>query len=131
MKYSARRRRAHILPWTLTAFAGFIAFQSQPTCLPQGLLPEPPEPSGPTVLNQTGRVLSDEEIAQLLANSDASNIVVVFLSPIPGPQGSTGPQGPQGQPGPQGPPGPEAPPRDPSLPALGPVIGEVRMWSGS
>lgn len=131
MNSTARARRAQILPWTLTALAGIVAVQSQPNCMPQGGLLVPEAQNVPTVLNQTGRELSDEEIGQLLANAEGGNIVVVFLSPIPGPQGPIGPQGPQGLEGLQGPPGTAAPPADPNLPQVGPLVGEVRMWSGS
>jgi microcystin-dependent protein len=127
----ARSRRAQILPWTLAALAGFLAIQSQPTCMPQGGLLGVETHSGPTVLNQTGRELTDEELNQLFANAETSNIVVVFLNPTPGPQGLPGLQGQQGPIGPAGPPGPLPGPPDPNLPQIGPLVGEVRMWAGS
>ncbi len=102
MRYSASRR-AFARPMALVAVSGLIGTQISPTCLPSSLLN-----SEPVVENQTGRELTSEELAQIIA-SGQSGVNVVLLSPLPGPAGPQGPVGPAG---------------------LSAFVGEVRMFAG-
>src|SRR5262245_7041680 len=136
MKATGRLRRAQMLPWALTAVAGLIAVQYQPSCLPHRNGSDEDAVGGTTVVNQTGEELSDETVTDLFANAEDGKIVVLFLSPIPGPPGPRGLEGPAGPAGPTGPTGPAGPaatsqPSDPNLPESGALVGEVRMWAGS
>lgn len=102
MRYSASRR-AFARPMALVAVSGLIGAPISPTCLPSSLLN-----SEPVVENQTGRELTSEELAQIIA-SGQSGVNVVLLSPLPGPAGPQGPVGPAG---------------------LSAFVGEVRMFAG-
>lgn len=120
---------------TVMIVLGIALFaQTAPTCMPTlDTIPAPTD-SGENVQPQTleaGRVLTLDELNQIQANATGDEHFVVFLGHIPGPQGQPGPSGPPGTQGLQGlqgllgPLGPVGPPGE------GPLIGEVRMWSGS
>jgi microcystin-dependent protein len=109
-----------MLPATLAVGAGLLLMQASPSCMPETLLDSQEtaaqaEPGTYTAELESGRVLSEDELDQLIANATDQDVVVVFMNPIHGPQGQQGPPGPVGPPGPPGP---------------GPLIGEVRMWAG-
>lgn len=157
-------RRGHIVAAAVVFLGGVLAVQMQPTCAPDLLVPasEPAADSSSVtgVVGDASRVLTREELAELVAAAGGEKYLVVFLGTIPGPSGATGPageagppgaegpvgpRGPMGADGPAGPPGPPGamgpagmdgamgpvgPQGAPGPPGPGPIIGEVRMWAG-
>lgn len=121
-------KRAGVLPAVLAVTSGLLLMQAAPTCTPGSLLETGPlaaETGGEAPLFsgqvEPGRTLTPEELDDLVANADDRGVVVVFMNPIPGPQG---PEGPAGPPGPEGNPGADG------LPGIEAIVGEVRMWAG-
>jgi microcystin-dependent protein len=97
--------------------------QISPSCVPQDVLETgsptaQPEEGVLTAGLESGRTLTPDELDQLVANANDQGIVVMFVNPVPGPEGPIGPQGIPGPPGVDG------------LPGLAAVVGEVRMWAG-
>ncbi|MBI5864150.1 MAG: tail fiber protein [Planctomycetes bacterium] len=119
MARTPQPRRTNILSLTTALLGVLLILQLQPSCVPTGTTGDPTL-GGQTVINQTGRELTAEELNSLAANAGNGQIVVVFLNPNPGPAGPQGPLGPQGLLGPAGPAGPS-----------GTLVGEVRQWAGS
>ncbi len=113
------------MPTVMIVLGIALIAQTAPTCVPTLDTIATPTDSGENAQPQTleaGRVLTLDELNQIQQNATGDEHFVVFLGHIPGPQGPPGPFGPQGTQGPQGPVGP---------PGEGPLIGEVRMWTGS
>ena len=160
-------RRGLAAPAVLASVAmGLVLMQTQTAC-PPGL--ESTSSDFGVVGNpqrivsdefQAGRILTPEELQQLVANADADSRLIVFLGTVPDPEGAPGPDGPAGQDGPpgfdgsvgplgplgptgphglDGPVGPLGPtgsqgiqgPQGPIGPqGPGPLFGEVRLWAG-
>ena len=108
--------------------------QTAPTCVPTLDTITAPADGGENAQPQTleaGRVLTLDELNQIQQNATGDEHFVVFLGHIPGPQGPPGPLGPQGVEGPSGLQGPQGPQGPVGPRGEGPLIGEVRMWTGS
>lgn len=121
-------RRASASPVAAGLLALIILAQAPIGCDPLTALPDPAAQSDNTN-PEVGRILTAEELQQLIDNGLDTGSSLVFLGVIPGPDGKTGPAGAPGlagQPGPAGPAGPGGPPG----PAGSPLVGEVRMWAG-
>lgn len=108
-------RAAQKLPPIALLLVVAFLLQTQATCVPgevntggAGAVS-----GGVTIVNQSGRELSGEELNQLMENAGDGQFVVVFLNPTPGPQG---PQGPAGS---------------AAVDSAKPMIGEIRMWAGA
>lgn len=107
-------RAAQKLPTVALLLGVLFLLQTQATCVPTDVNTggAGAVAGGVTIVNQTGRELSGEELSQLMDNAGDGQFVVVFLNPTPGPAG------------PQGPPGQSA------TDTAKPMIGEIRMWAG-
>lgn len=139
---SRNSRRAVVAPTLAVALGMLVLLQSTPTCAPQGgLLSLGDGGSVGTDFSgyEAGRILTAEELQQLVDHADSDRYLVVFLGAVPrnpggqnvvqgppGPIGPVGATGPAGPTGPIGPPGPQGPP-GPGAPLL---VGEVRMFAG-
>lgn len=130
-------RRAQVQSAAIVGLSALLLAQAPTTCDPTGTLPtdETPNTQSGAVTPQAGRVLTAEELQQLLDNGLNPQSSIVFLGIVPGPEGTPGPMGIPGPdglpgiPGPMGPPGPQGPP-GPIAPWSAPMVGEVRMWAG-
>lgn len=115
--HSREIRRASVL-LTMVVAVGLVLLPGQPACVPPDLVDSQAGQTADEALfvaEDSGRVLTSDELQTFLASAGTDDINVVFLNPIPGPAGPPGATGPAGPPGPAGP---------------GPLVGEVRMWAG-
>ena len=122
------------MPAAMIVLGIALIAQTAPTCIPTLDTIATPSGSGENAQPQTleaGRVLTLEELNQIQDNATGDEHYVVFLGHIPGPAGEPGPPGPFGPQGTQGPQGLQGPPGPVGPPGEGPLIGEVRMWTGS
>lgn len=111
-------RRGSASPLAAFSIGAFLLVGMQPVCSPDSVTPG--ASLGPQVVNQTGRELTAEELAQIEQNTSNADIVLVMLAPsfVAGSQtpASTNP-----------------PPSDPNsaeFVARHALIGEVRMYAG-
>ena len=133
-------RRGSAAPVVLASVAmGLVLMQTQSACPPGlestdsdfGVIGNPQR-----IVNDersAARILTPEELQQLVANADLDGRLIVFLGTVPGPDGDPGPTGspgPDGTRGIDGPVGPLGPLGPPGPPGPGTLIGEVRMWAG-
>lgn len=154
-------RRGSAAPVVLASVAmGLVLMQTQSACPPGlestdsdfGVIGNPQR-----IVNDefsAARILTPEELQQLVANADLDGRLIVFLGTVPGPDGDPGPMGSPGPDGPQGidgpvgpleplgpqgfvgpvgplgPMGPQGIQGPPGPPGPGTLIGEVRMWAG-
>ncbi|TWT45924.1 Phage Tail Collar Domain protein [Phycisphaerae bacterium RAS1] len=138
---SRKIRRAVAAPTLALALGMLVLLQATPTCVPQdGMLSTGNSPGANELAGyEAGRVLTAEELQQLVDNANSDRYLVVFLGAVPrgqdgqgviqgppGPLGPIGPPGPVGGTGPAGPPGPPGPPG----PVSAMLVGEVRLWAG-
>jgi hypothetical protein len=103
---------------TVVVAVSLVLIPGQPACVPPDLLEAEAGQTADEALfvaEDSGRVLTSDELETFLADAGIDDINVVFLNPIPGPAGPAGATGPAGPAGPAGP---------------GPLVGEVRMWAG-
>lgn len=103
--------RAFVAPRFTLATGSLLLGFYQTSCLPSNLLnlneTANTQVAGATVeaaplAGLNGQTVSVDQLQQALAESDGKSVVVVFVSPIPGPTGDAGATGPAGNSGPMG-----------------------------